>query len=47
MQQGFADEVFRVWRDAHPQSEVDVIRAAEDVERMLRHVGFIRKSTKP
>jgi hypothetical protein len=44
MQQGFADEVFRVWRNAHVHIEVDVIHAAEDVERMLKHVGFTRGS---
>ena len=42
MQQGFADEVFRVWRSAHPQIRVDVIHVAEDVDRMLKHVGFAR-----
>jgi len=44
MQQGFADEVFRVWRSAHPQIRVDVIHVAEDVDRMLKHVGFARGS---
>jgi hypothetical protein len=47
MQQGFADEVFRVWRHAHPRIEVDVIHAAEGVERMLMHVGFIPASKQP
>ena len=42
MQQGLADEVFRVWRSAHPQIRVDVIHVAEEVDRMLKHVGFAR-----
>lgn len=40
MGQGFADEVFRVWRAAHPSVELRVLNAAADVDRMLRHVGF-------
>jgi hypothetical protein len=40
MQQGFADEVFRVWRQAHPDIDVSVTHATVDVERMLKHVGF-------
>jgi anti-sigma regulatory factor (Ser/Thr protein kinase) len=40
MQQGFADEVFRVWKDAHPGIQIDVVNAAADVKRMLLHVGF-------
>lgn len=40
VQQGFADEVFRVWRKGHPQVHVDVLNAAEPVQRMLKHVGF-------
>ncbi|HSB22752.1 MAG TPA: DUF4325 domain-containing protein [Burkholderiaceae bacterium] len=40
MQQGFADEVFRVWRSAHPDIQIEVVHAAEDVVRMLKHVGF-------
>jgi anti-sigma regulatory factor (Ser/Thr protein kinase) len=41
MQQGFADEVFRVWRTANPHIRIDVIHVAEDVDRMLKHVGFV------
>lgn len=40
MQQGFADEVFRVWRQAHPHISVVVAHVADDVDRMLKHVGF-------
>lgn len=41
MKQGFADEVFRVWREAHPGIQVDVTHVTADVDRMLRHVGFV------
>jgi anti-sigma regulatory factor (Ser/Thr protein kinase) len=34
--QGFADEIFRVFRRAHPAMEIDHINASEDVERMIR-----------
>ena len=40
IRQGFADEVFRVWANAHPAIELDVVCAGEEVVRMLRHVGF-------
>lgn len=40
MQQGFADEVFRVWVKAHPEVTVSVRNVAEPVGRMLLHVGF-------
>lgn len=40
MQQGFADEVFRVWHLAHPHIGISVIHVADDVDRMLKHVGF-------
>lgn len=40
MQQGFADEVFRVWACAHPEVALSVEHADEPVLRMLRHVGF-------
>ena len=40
IQQGFADEVFRVWRSAHPQVTVTVEHASEEVDRMLKRVGF-------
>lgn len=38
--QGFADEVFRVFRTAHPEVELKAINADEDVMKMIRHVGF-------
>lgn len=38
--QGFADEVFRVWRQANPGINIAVTNAADDVRSMLRHVGF-------
>ena len=40
IQQGFADEVFRVWRNAQPQVTVSVEHASEEVDRMLKRVGF-------
>jgi hypothetical protein len=40
MQQGFADEVFRVWRQAHPGVAVSVSHATQGVLRMLARVGF-------
>jgi len=40
IQRGFADEVFRVWRTAHPTVRVSVTGAAESVVAMLRHVGY-------
>lgn len=40
MQQGYADEIFRVWRNAHPQLQVKVIHAGERCAWMLAHVGF-------
>lgn len=46
MGQGFADEVFRVWRNAHPSVELRVLNAAADVGRMLRHVGFAEGRTR-
>lgn len=41
MQQGFADEVFRVWAAAHPHIELSVQGAADAVARALSHVGFV------
>lgn len=41
MQQGFADEVFRVWAAAHPDIDLNVRGAGEAVARALSHVGFI------
>ncbi len=40
IEQGFADEVFRVWRNAHPEVRLKVINAGVDVQRMLKHTGF-------
>ncbi|MFN7571438.1 MAG: STAS-like domain-containing protein [Betaproteobacteria bacterium] len=42
--QGFADEAFRVWRNAHPAVDLRVVDAGDGVERMLRYVGFRRAS---
>jgi anti-sigma regulatory factor (Ser/Thr protein kinase) len=39
IQQGFADEVFRVWRNANPHVSVSVVHASDDVARMLKRVG--------
>jgi STAS-like domain of unknown function (DUF4325) len=39
MQQGFADEVFRVWAAAHPGIALTVSAAGEGVVAMLKHVG--------
>jgi len=38
--QGFADEVFRVRAHAHPEIEIRVTGASPPVASMLRHVGF-------
>lgn len=38
--QGFADEVFRVWRASHPSIVVSVENATEDVAFMIRRTGF-------
>ncbi len=32
---GFADEVFRVWSDAHPETSLEPIRMAEDVALVI------------
>ena len=40
IQQGFADEVFRVWKAAHPEIELSVTGAEAAVRQMLLHVGF-------
>jgi anti-sigma regulatory factor (Ser/Thr protein kinase) len=40
--QGFADEVFRVWSNAHPAVTLRALNAGEEVDRMLRHVGVRR-----
>ena len=41
IQQGFADEVFRVWAAAHPDIDLSVLGATEAITRSLRHVGFV------
>lgn len=38
--QGFADEVFRVFRLAHPGTELIPINTQADVEAMIKHVGW-------
>ena len=38
MGQGFADEVFRVFQDQHPEIALTVINANESVLGMIRHV---------
>lgn len=35
--QGFADEIFRVWQNNHPDVIIDYINANESVEFMIRH----------
>ena len=40
IQQGFADEVFRVWGRSHPQIAISVLGINDAVAGMLRHVGF-------
>lgn len=40
VEQGFADEVFRVWREAQPSIRVSVVNASADVTAMLKHAGF-------
>ncbi len=36
--QGFADEVFRVFRRHHPEVEIEAINASESVQKMIRYV---------
>ncbi len=36
--QGFADEVFRVFHNSHPDIKIEVINANEFVQRMIAHV---------
>jgi anti-sigma regulatory factor (Ser/Thr protein kinase) len=36
--QGFADEVFRVWQNRHPQINVEYKNANDNVELMIQHV---------
>jgi len=37
--QGFADEVFRVWKNKHPQIELQPMNCAAGVNFMIKHVG--------
>ena len=39
IQQGFADEIFRVFRKAHPQTELQAHAANRAILQMIRHVG--------
>jgi len=34
--QGFADEIFRVYKDKHPETQFDYCHANEDVEFMIK-----------
>lgn len=36
--QGFADEVFRIWKSHHPRIQIEVRHANENVEMMIQHV---------
>lgn len=36
--QGFADEIFRVYCNAHPQVELHPINVGEEVQKMINHV---------
>lgn len=38
--QGFADEVFRVWRNAHTAIRLRAVNANAEVSAMLRHAGI-------
>jgi DNA-binding transcriptional ArsR family regulator len=38
--QAFADEVFRVFQQNHPDSEISAKNVSENVRKMIRHVGF-------
>jgi anti-sigma regulatory factor (Ser/Thr protein kinase)/biotin operon repressor len=37
--QAFADEIFRVFRKAHPEVELHVVNANDDVQSMITHVN--------
>ena len=41
--QGFADEVFRVWRAAHPAVVVGVENTNDDVDFMIGRAGFVEQ----
>lgn len=36
--QPFADEVFRVFQNSHPDTNLHSINTNEDIEKMIRHV---------
>ena len=38
MGQGFADEVFRVFQNAHPDIRITVVNANRDIQGMIAHV---------
>lgn len=38
--QGFADEVFRVWTNAHPKIVVSIDNATDEVAFMIRRASF-------
>lgn len=37
--QGFADQIFRVYGNAHPEIKLEYKNANEDIEKMIRHVS--------
>ena len=41
--QAFADEVFRVFANAHPETTLTVVDAAPDVLRMIRRAETLRE----
>ena len=41
--QGFADEIFRVYRNEHPSIEMRVINASDEIKKMIEHVGGMIK----
>jgi hypothetical protein len=36
--QGFADELFRVWKNKHPEIKLYAINTSNDVKNMISHV---------
>ncbi len=39
--QAFADEIFRVWKNYHPEKEIEVCNANENVQFMIDHVKHL------
>jgi hypothetical protein len=37
--QGFADEIFRVWRNRHPQTEIISVNDNEDIRFMTNRAN--------